>query len=102
MSFTWMMIGRFNREGAQQVAEHGLRHAHDTFARAIARSPANGTITSFYAIDSHDWDVAIIGEVQNDDPAYWAKVQILGKPAGMFERTKLLRLATLEAVEAAA
>lgn len=95
------MLGRFDQDSARTIKDHGLQHAHDTFAAAIARPPANGTVTSFYAIDGHDWDVAIIGEVHNDDPAYWAKAQLVGKADGMFERTKLLRLATLEDFEAA-
>ena len=101
MSFSWIILGRFNQQGAQNIAEHGMQAAHDAFAAAIAQPPANGTIASWYAVDSHDWDVAIIGQVDNDDPAYWAKAQLVhGRATGMFERTMLLRLASLEQFDA--
>lgn len=101
MSFSWIILGRFSQHGAQNVAEHGMQAEHDAFAATIAQRPANGTITSWYAVDSHEWDVAIIGQVDNDDPAYWAKAQLVqGRATGIFERTMLLRLAGLEQFDA--
>ena len=67
MSFRWIILGRFSKQGAQSIAEHGMQAAHDAFAAAIAQPPANGTITSWYAVDSHDWDVAIIGQVDTPE-----------------------------------
>lgn len=94
MSLNWIILARLNAQGAQNIAEHNMKAERDAFAAALAKPPANGTITSWYAVDSHDWDVAIIGHVDNDDPAYWAKVQLQGRATGTFEQSMLLRLAS--------
>ena len=100
MSFDYLILGRFSQQGAQDINDHGMQHAFEAFAAAVGQPPANGTITAWYAADSHDWDIAVIGRVDNDDPAYWAKAQIRGRTNGLFEKTYLVRLASLDAFDA--
>lgn len=72
----------------------------DAFATAIAGAPANGRVLAWYAVDDHQWDIVTIVEVDNDDPAYWSKVQITHGRTGVFAETRLLRLVTPEAFDA--
>lgn len=94
MAFTWMMMVRYSPEGAKQVAEHGMAAVRDVFAAGIGEAPANGRVHSWYAVDDHEWDAVIIGEVENDDPAFWAKSQLVnGRATGRLAASRLLRLA---------
>jgi uncharacterized protein with GYD domain len=100
MAHTSIIIGRFSQEGAQQVASNGMAATRDAFAASIAPAPANGRIVSWHAVDDHEWDVVVIVEVDNDDPAYWAKTQLVkGRATGGFAESRLLRLVDLEAFD---
>lgn len=93
MALKWMIIGRYSQTGAKDIAQRGMGAARQAFAELIAKPPINGRIDGWYAVDDHEWDVVIFGEVDNDDPAYWAKIQLVnGRAGGRFEATRLLRL----------
>ncbi len=101
MSFTWMITGRLSPEQAREVAASGMGALRDQYATMLAAPPANGRVIGWYAADSHEWDVVIIGEVDNDDAAYWAKAQLVyGRAVGGFAESKLIRLASAEAFDA--
>jgi hypothetical protein len=100
MAVTSIIMGRFSQQGAQDVADNGMAATRDAFAAAIAPAPANGRIVSWYAVDDHNWDIVTIVTVDNDDPAYWAKTQLLkGRATGRFAETRLLRLVDVEAFD---
>jgi hypothetical protein len=93
MAIQWIIIGRYSQKGAQDIVQKGMNAARQEFADLIAKPPVHGRIDAWYAVDDHEWDVVIIGEVTNDDPAYWAKTQlVLGRATGRFEASRLLRL----------
>jgi len=100
MTLTSIIIGRYTAEGARLIANNGMVAARDAFATAIAAPPANGRVLAWYAVDDHQWDIVTIVEVDNDDPAYWSKVQITRGRTGVFADTRLLRLVTAEAFDA--
>jgi hypothetical protein len=101
MTVTSILIGRYTAEGARLIATNGMVAARDSFAAAIAPPPAKGRILAWYAVDDHQWDIVTIVEVDNDDSAYWAKVQITRGRTGVFAETRLFRLVDAEAFDAA-
>lgn len=101
MTHTSIVIGRYTPEGARLILDHGMAAARDAFATAIAAAPANGRVLAWYAADDHQWDIVTIVEVDNDDPAYWAKMQLARvRTGGVFSETRLIRLITPEALDA--
>lgn len=100
MGFNWLIMGRFSPEGAADVTANGMAAARDSFAKNLAGAPANGRVLAWYAVDDHQWDVAIIGEVDNDDPAFWARAQLNSRANARFAESRLLRLANPEDFDA--
>jgi hypothetical protein len=101
MGFTWAMSGRLSKEGAAYVAAQGLAAFRDDLAAKLAEPPAASTILACYGCDDHEWDVLVLGYSETDDPAVWAKMQVVGgRAVGFMERSRLLRLADADAFDA--